>query len=79
MIFIDASVFLAKDNLSDVHHQKALAILEDVEKDKYGSALTSDYIFNEVVGVTCRKKSKEKAIELGRKILHSTSLLNLLF
>ncbi|MBI4015926.1 MAG: type II toxin-antitoxin system VapC family toxin [Candidatus Aenigmarchaeota archaeon] len=74
MIFIDASFFLAYDNENDVHHSRALAILDDIEK--YGPVFTSDYILNEVVGVGLRKLGKERAVTLGQHILKTTFIIN---
>ena len=76
MIFIDANIFLAFDNIADVNHKRALKILEEVESGKYGDHFTSDYVFNEIVGVTFRKKGKERAILLGEHVLKSVLMIN---
>ena len=68
MIFIDANIFLAYDNINDVHHDKAVMLLEKIKSGLYGSPFTSDYVFNEVVGVTFRKFGKERAVFLGNKL-----------
>ena len=65
MIFIDASIFLAYDNIDDMHHEKAIKFLEDIESWKYGQYFTSDYIINEVIGVTLRKLGKKHALRPG--------------
>ena len=76
MIFIDANLFIAYANKNDLHHKRALQIFEEIEQEKFGLPLTSDYIFNEVVGVICRKVSKEESIRVGNFIKESTLLLN---
>ncbi len=77
MIFIDASVFVAFGNEKDVHHKRALNLFEEIEKGRYGLHFTSDYIFNETIGVINRKVSREKAILLGDHIKESTLIINI--
>ena len=77
MILIDANIFLAYDNLNDVNHTRALKILKEIESGKFGDFFTSDYIFNEVVGVTFRKKGKDRAVLLGEQILKSFLIINI--
>src|SRR3989344_3628179 len=77
MIFIDANVFLAYDNVDDSHHVRAAQILQEIESGAYGQQFTSDYVFNEVVGVALRKLGKERAVILGEQILKSTFILNI--
>lgn len=77
MIFIDASVFVAFGNEKDVHHKRALQLFEEIEQGKYGLHFTSDYVFNETVGVINRKVSREKAIVLGDYIKESTLIINI--
>ncbi len=76
MIFIDANIFIACDNKDDVHHNRAQKLFQEIENGKYGHYFTSDYIFNEVVGVTFRKLGKERARVLGTQIIHSIPMIN---
>ena len=71
MIFIDANIFLAYVYDNDVHHAAALRIWDEIVSGKYGRAITSDYVFSEVVGVALRKRGKSEAMELGSHILKS--------
>ncbi|MBI2667028.1 type II toxin-antitoxin system VapC family toxin [Candidatus Woesearchaeota archaeon] len=77
MIFIDANIFLAYDNKDDVQHKKAIAIWKEIEEGMFGRPITSDYILNEVVGVTFRKKGKQKALVLGEGIFKSMVIVNI--
>ncbi len=77
MIFIDANVFLAYFNGDDIHHHKAMRLWETIEAGMYGPKFTSDYVFNEVVGVALRKFGKRRAIVLGKHILESIFVVNL--
>jgi len=76
MLFIDANIFLAGDNLRDVHHNKAVELWKEIETGQYGNYFTTDYVFNEVMGVTGRKFGKERAVLLGEHILRSIFILN---
>lgn len=70
-IFIDASVFCAFANERDVHHTKAVTILEDILHDKHGKHITTDYVFDELISVTMRRTSREIAKEFGTHLLNS--------
>ncbi len=76
MIFIDANIFLAYANTNDVHHARAVSLMKDIELGMYGPYFTSDYVFNEVIGVTFRKSGKEKALVVGKQILKSVVFHN---
>ncbi len=77
MLLIDANIFLASENIDDVHHQRAVELWKDIEEGKFGDYFVTDYIFNEVVGVTFRKFGKERATQIGEDILRSTILFTL--
>ncbi len=74
-ILMDASVFCAYANLKDVHHSHSKQIIEDVVSGKYGDAVITDYIFDEIVTVVARKVHKEKAIQIGKFLLSSEVIL----
>lgn len=74
-ILIDASVFCAYANLKDVHHSRSKQIIEDVVSGKYGDAVITDYIFDEIVTVVARKVHKEKAVQIGKFLLSSEVIL----
>ncbi len=46
-VFIDAGVFIAFVNKRDEHHTSATRLVEEIIKNKYGAAFTSDMIFDE--------------------------------
>src|SRR3989338_4494526 len=75
VLFIDSSVFVAYANSSDVHHESAVKIMEKLQEGSLGEAVTSDYIFDEVVSVMMRKISKKESILFGQHILNSEILL----
>src|SRR3989338_5704859 len=77
MIFIDASLFLAYYGTKDVLHKNAKELWPKIESGIYGSTFTSDYIFNEVIGVVRRKVGKEAACILGNQIRETTVIVNI--
>lgn len=77
MIFIDASVFLAYYGTRDVLHKNAKELWPRIESGIYGPHWTSDYIFNEVVGVLRRKAGKEAACIFGNHIKETTVIINI--
>ncbi len=48
-IFIDAGIFIAYVNKRDEHNISATRLIEDIMKNKYGAAFTSDMVFDETV------------------------------
>ena len=74
-IFIDSSLFCAYANLDDIHHKKSVNIIKSIVSNKYGKAITSDYIFDESVTVAMRKANKSAAIGLGNSIIGSEVFL----
>lgn len=46
-IFIDTGIFIAYVNRRDEHHTSATHLVEDIMKNKYGAAFTSDMVFDE--------------------------------
>lgn|SRR3989338_1623426 len=77
MIFVDANIFLSCFIENDVFHQRAKQLMTLIETQVYGQYFTSDYVFNEVVGVVMRKYGKEKALMIGNKIFSSTMILSI--
>ena len=74
-ILIDASVFCAYANSNDVHHKNAKIIIQEIITEKYGSGITTDYIFDETVTVANRRANKETAIRVGKYLLNSEILI----
>ncbi len=56
---------------------RAIECWQALETGKYGPLFTSDYIFNEVIGVTTRKVGKKHAIIIGEKIIASIFIINI--
>ena len=77
MILVDANFFIAHNNIQDIHHEKAKGLLSDILMSKYGHYFTTDYILNEVVGITFRKLGKDHAVLLGDQIINTVFILNI--
>ncbi|RLE86496.1 MAG: VapC toxin family PIN domain ribonuclease [Thermoprotei archaeon] len=73
--FIDTGVFVAARNKRDINHEKAVNLLREALKGKYGRIYTSDYIFDEAVTVALvRTRKPDIAIDIGNFILSSKKL-----
>ncbi|MBS3054900.1 MAG: type II toxin-antitoxin system VapC family toxin [Candidatus Aenigmarchaeota archaeon] len=75
MIILDSSFLIAFKILDDVHHQKAVKLMEKIVSGRYGKSILTDYIFDETVtGILARSKKLKLAIEFGEEILQSLPL-----
>lgn len=76
MIFLDSSVLVSYEVDGDINHEKAVKLIREIAKGKFGEVFTSDYIFDETITVTFVKaKSLSKAITVGNYIKDSTEVL----
>lgn len=76
MIILDSSLLVAYSNEADENHAKALQVIKDIDKGRYGTPVITDYIFNEVVTVMLIKtKDMRQTTELGEKLLSANLLL----
>ncbi len=76
-ILLDTSFLIAFDNEKDVHHKKARELWSKIKEKQFGIYFITDYIFDEVIAVTMRKKDFERAKILGKQIKESLDILNL--
>jgi predicted nucleic acid-binding protein len=72
MIFVDSCTWNAAKNKRDANHQAACTILAHVAKGKYGKAVISDYIIDEVLTWLHAKVSHEAAVETARIFFETT-------
>lgn len=76
MTLIDANIFCAYWNDKDVHHGKAMDIIENLIYGKTDEDLiVTDHIFDETVNVLMRKVGKTNAIKVGNVIMNSEIFL----
>ncbi len=60
----------------DSNHERAVPLMNDIVSGMYGTAVTSDYVFDETVTVILvRSKSLETAITAGKVIKESITIL----
>ncbi|MBI2591575.1 MAG: PIN domain-containing protein [Candidatus Brennerbacteria bacterium] len=60
-VFIDSNVFIAELNKDDALHSRAKTLLRYIEKQEL-SAVTSNFVINEVITVLSQRASKKAAI-----------------
>lgn len=78
MIFLDSSFLVSLEIESDLNHNKAIQIRDDIIKGKYGKTFISDYIFDETVTVTfARTRNLQKAILAGVELKSSAKILRI--
>ncbi len=78
MIFLDSSLIVAYLNDVDENHAKALKIIRDIDRDRYGTSVITDYIFDEVATVMLvRIKRIEKVVEAGDALLGTNLMLRI--
>ncbi len=77
MIFLDTSVLVAYIVDRDSNHGKAVQLVDSIIAGRYGSAVTSDYVFDETVTVVLvRTKSLRSAITSGQLIKESIGVIS---
>ncbi len=70
MIIIDTGIIAAFYNKNDENHQRAVILLNNLRKGKYGTGILTDYVLDETVTLLyVRSKRKELAIHAGDIII----------
>jgi predicted nucleic acid-binding protein len=78
VILLDSSLIVAYSNELDQNHIKAKQIIDDVAKERYGTPIITDYVFDEVVTVMlARTKSLARVTGLGETLLGATQLVRI--
>ncbi|MDA8143992.1 MAG: PIN domain-containing protein [Thermoplasmatales archaeon] len=76
MIFLDTSVFVSYLVEKDSNHPRAVELVNEIVSGKHGSAVTSDYVFDETVTVVLvRSKSLDIAVTAGGLIKESIAMI----
>lgn len=69
-IFIDTGIFVAFHNKLDENHRRAIDLITEILHGKYGSAFTSDFVFDEAITLALfRTKFRGMAEDVGDIIL----------
>ena len=77
MIFLDTSFLVAFIVDKDTNHEKAVSLMKEIVEGEHGSAITSEYVFDETVTVVLvRSKSLESAVKTGDLIKESIPVLD---
>ena len=70
MIIIDTGIIAAFYNNNDKNHKRAVILLNNLRKGKYGTGILTDYVLDETVTLLyVRSKRKELAIHAGDIII----------
>ncbi len=77
MIFLDTSFLVAYIVEKDTNHEKAVSLMKEIVEGEHGSAITSEYVFEETVTVVLvRSRSLESAVKTGDIIKESIPVLD---
>ena len=69
-VLVDTNVFVAATNTKDEHHIRGLELVEELRRGQHGEAITTDFVFDEVVTVAlARTGSVETAVKAAAFIL----------
>lgn len=72
-LFLDTGYIIALELADDQHHQEALAHWKNLSLS-LPPLVTTSYIFDEVVTFFNSRNHHGKAVEIGRRLLHSPSV-----
>lgn len=76
MIFLDSSFLVSVEVENDQNHERAIEIMDEIIKGKFGNTIISDYIFDETLTVTFgRTKDLSKAVLVGEKLKDSAEII----
>ncbi|MBI5228319.1 type II toxin-antitoxin system VapC family toxin [Candidatus Micrarchaeota archaeon] len=76
-VLIDSGLWIAFYNNRDQYHEKAVALMKEINSGSYGALLSSDYILDEAVNYCLTKYSPEKSIFVGEAILNTTDMIKI--
>jgi len=78
MLLLDSNFIVAYSNEADINHAKALQITKEIDTGAHGTAVITDYIFDEVATVMLIKtKNLTKVSELGETLINAAVLLRI--
>lgn len=74
-IVLDTSFLVAYHNESDIHHVRALEVMDRLRSGEWGLALFPEYVFLELVTVLARRRDLATAVAAGETLLASEELV----
>ncbi|MGH9323222.1 MAG: type II toxin-antitoxin system VapC family toxin [Vicinamibacteria bacterium] len=74
-IVLDTSFLVAYHNQRDVHHGRALDVMDRLRTGEWGLALLPEYVFLELVTVLARRRDLTTAVSAGDSLLASEELV----
>ena len=76
-VFIDSNIFIAELNKDDSLHNRAKAVFRNIENQNL-SAVTSNFIINEVITVLSQRINKTTAITFANFIYDSDTAIDIM-
>jgi predicted nucleic acid-binding protein len=76
-LFLDTSAFLALEDRNDGHHRRAVALFEQIRKQR-PILVTSNLILAETISLIGSRLYPRKAVEFGRR-LHASRVVHLVY
>jgi predicted nucleic acid-binding protein len=74
LIVLDSSFLIAFHNESDVHHSKAVPIMDRLLTGEWGSALLLEYVFLEVMTVLRMRLDLQSAVSVAEALLRAREI-----
>jgi len=74
VILLDSSFLVAFHNTRDVHHQRAVRLMDRFLDDEWGRGLLLEYVFLEVTTVLAMRRSLDVAVAVGDVLLRAREL-----
>lgn len=76
-ILLDSGFICAFYNKRDVNHESAVALLQEIESNKFGALYITDYLFDETMTLIFSRIGIEEAITAGKVMLNSYDLIEI--
>jgi predicted nucleic acid-binding protein len=76
VILVDSSVIIARANVHDECHERAVWVMDDIDSGRWGAMVITDHIFAEVVTVSLLRRGIEHARTVGSALLLSADVRN---
>ncbi len=77
MILLDSGVVLAYTNTTEEHHKRAVEIFDRIDAGAYGTAVITDYVFDEAITlILSRTKNFKMALKTGEYLLEAVEMIN---
>lgn len=73
-VLVDAGVWIGFYNQKDEFHEKAVALMKELDSGQYGALFSTDYLFDESVTYCLVRYSIDKSLLIGEAIQNTTEM-----